>query len=75
MFRDQTRTEPSEPPETRVGPSIWSWPTREVWPWRMAWQDLVREKEGLVRGGDERGEEGVERDLPVNRIPYSHASI
>ena len=36
VSRDQTRTEPSEPPVTRVEERSCSWPTSEVWPCRMA---------------------------------------
>ena len=34
--RDHTRTDPSEPPLTRVSPRIWSCPTKEVCPCRIA---------------------------------------
>lgn len=35
-MRDQTRTDPSDPPVTSVEERICSWPTKEVWPWRIA---------------------------------------
>lgn len=37
---DHTRTDPSDPPVTRVSPRICSWPTSDVWPWRIARHSL-----------------------------------
>ena len=44
---DQTRTEPSEPPVTKVLPRICNWPTSEVCPCRIAWQDLKSVNRGF----------------------------
>ena len=47
--REKTITRPSEPPEMRVSPESWSWPTREVWPDSIA-VHLLEGREGLGKG-------------------------
>ncbi len=73
VSRDHTRTEPSEPPVTRVEPRIWSWPTRDVWPCSMAWHVL---NQRLVTQSGDRDDSGERRGfIPIVWIPYPDAGV